>query len=156
MQRLNAALEKVEIAVGTAFIGLVFFLTVLGIFMRYVFGSPLSWTEEVINLLYVWLGYVSVCYALSADLHIRFTSIVAKLGQRGQLAVAIFVYVVIIASFALLLPSAIRAADFMLVSPALGVSMKYFYPIVLIAYGLLMFHSAFHIFRLVRGHHMKE
>lgn len=156
MRRLNAALEKVEIAVTAAFIGLVFALTTLGILTRYFFDSPLSWTEEVINILYVWLGYASVCYALSAESHIRFTSVVAKLGERAQLLVDVFVYVVIIASVALLLPSAVRAADFMLVSPALGVSMKYFYPIVLISYGLIIFHSAFNIFRLVRRHHLKE
>jgi TRAP-type C4-dicarboxylate transport system permease small subunit len=156
VRRLNAALEKVEIAVSTAFIGFIFVLTTLGILTRYVFGSPLSWTEEVINLLYVWVGYVSVCYALSAGLHIRFTSVVTKLGERAQLLVAIFVDVVIISSFAILLPSAIRAADFMLVSPALGVSMKYFYPIVLISYGLLIFHSTFHIFRLVRPQRVEE
>ena len=156
MRRLNAALENVEIAFSTAAIGCIFVLTTLGILTRYVFGSPLSWTEEVVNLLYVWLGYVSVCYALSAGLHIRFTSVVGKLGERPQLIVAIFVEVVIIASFVLLLPSAIRAADFMLVSPALGVSMKYFYPIVLISYGLLIFHSVFHIVCLVQRQHTRE
>jgi len=156
VRRLNAALENVEIAFSTAAIGCIFVLTTLGILTRYVFGSPLSWTEEVVNLLYVWLGYVSVCYALSAGLHIRFTSVVGKLGERPQLIVAIFVEVVIIASFVLLLPSAIRAADFMLVSPALGVSMKYFYPIVLISYGLLIFHSVFHIVCLVQRQHARE
>ena len=48
-----------------------------GVVSRYVFDSPIFWTDELANFLFLWLAMLGVVIALRKDAHMRLTTLVA-------------------------------------------------------------------------------
>lgn len=55
------------------------------IFMRYVMGASLSWSEELSRYLFIWATYLGVAYAVQKDAHIRVSMGTDMLSPRGQI-----------------------------------------------------------------------
>ena len=47
-----------------------------GVVSRYVFNSPIFWTDELANFLFLWLAMLGVVMALRNDGHMRLTTLV--------------------------------------------------------------------------------
>jgi tripartite ATP-independent transporter DctM subunit len=47
-----------------------------GVVSRYVFNSPIFWTDELANFLFLWLAMLGVVIALRKDAHMRLTTLV--------------------------------------------------------------------------------
>jgi tripartite ATP-independent transporter DctM subunit len=70
-----------------------------GVVSRYVFNSPLMWTDELANFLFLWLAMLGTVVALRRDEHMRLTTFVnslvpqwaRSLGTIGALVVIVFV-----------------------------------------------------------------
>lgn len=54
------------------------------IFMRYVLGASLSWSEELARYFFIWMTYVGIAYAVRRDAHIRVTMFTGIFSMRGQ------------------------------------------------------------------------
>jgi tripartite ATP-independent transporter DctM subunit len=96
----------IDHAVGTVaeFCGAVLVLAETGILFagvvsRYVFNSPLMWTDELANFLFLWLAMLGAVVAFRRDGHMRLTTFVNSLGPEwgrwlgtvGGLVVIVFV-----------------------------------------------------------------
>jgi len=57
---------------------------------RWVFNNPITWTEESINILYVWVCYLGWVIAESKDSHIRITAVVNKFPANVQKYIQVF------------------------------------------------------------------
>jgi tripartite ATP-independent transporter DctM subunit len=68
-----ALLVAVEIAVLFA-----------GVVSRYVFHRPLTWTDELASLLFLWLAMLGAVIALRRGEHMRLTTLVARLPARWR------------------------------------------------------------------------
>jgi C4-dicarboxylate transporter, DctQ subunit len=77
LSRAAAALASVAYAVLTAavFVGVVF---------RYVFVSPLGWTEELTRFLLVWCVMLGMAYTLQQGRHIRITTLTRNFSPKVQ------------------------------------------------------------------------
>jgi tripartite ATP-independent transporter DctM subunit len=67
-----------------------------GVVSRYVFDSPIFWTDELANFLFLWLAMLGVVIALRNDAHMRLTTLVAwapPLWGRSFSAVAALVVI---------------------------------------------------------------
>ncbi len=71
-----------------------------GVVSRYVFDSPLMWTDELANFLFLWLAMLGAVVAFRRDGHMRLTTFVnwrlspergRWLGTVGALIVIVFV-----------------------------------------------------------------
>src|ERR1700731_2545133 len=97
---------KVDLAIGAlseaAGAGLVLAETCIlfaGVVSRYVFDSPLMWTDELANFLFLWLAMLGTVVALRRDEHMRLTTFVNSirprwardLGPVGSLVLILFV-----------------------------------------------------------------
>ena len=97
---------KVDLAIGAlseaAGAGLVLAETCIlfaGVVSRYVFDSPLMWTDELANFLFLWLSMLGAVVALRRDEHMRLTTFVNSLQPRwgrylgtvGALVLVVFV-----------------------------------------------------------------
>ena len=82
---------KVDFAIGTlaeafgaalvlAEIGILF----AGVVSRYVFNSPLMWTDELANFLFLWLAMLGAVVAFRRDGHMRLTTFVNSLEPRAR------------------------------------------------------------------------
>lgn len=59
-------------------------ILLIGVISRYVFRSPLIWTDELAQAVFLWLGMIGASVALSRGEHIRMTALVtlARPGPR--------------------------------------------------------------------------
>ena len=71
-----------------------------GIIGRYVFHSPLVWSDELAGILFLWLAMLGSVLAFQRDEHMRMTAIVGKLGPGAR---AFLDVVAVAASLAFLL-----------------------------------------------------
>lgn len=71
-------------------------LVVAQVIMRYIFDSPMTWSEEIARLALVWFVYTSASYAVRYQRHVKFNVLVKVIGKRVPLAeriIQIFVFV---------------------------------------------------------------
>ena len=77
--RAARAIEAVLLwACGVVFAAMTF-VTLLGVFFRYVVGDALSWTEEMTRFLLIFIGLFGAALALHRNEHVGFTMIVIRL-----------------------------------------------------------------------------
>ena len=53
-----------------------------GVVSRYVFNSPLMWTDELANFLFLWLAMLGAVVALRNDGHMRLSTFVNRVGPE--------------------------------------------------------------------------
>ncbi len=68
----------------------IFILGLLQVVSRWIFNNPLTWSEESIQLMYVWICYLGWIIAERQGSHIRITFLVGKLPPKGQVLINIF------------------------------------------------------------------
>lgn len=62
----------------------------LQVFMRYVMGSSLSWSEELARYSSIWLIYIGISYGVKKNRHIKVDAFVSLIkDKRGKLVISI-------------------------------------------------------------------
>jgi tripartite ATP-independent transporter DctM subunit len=63
-------------AIGAAIVVAETFILFAGVVSRYVFNSPIIWTDELANFLFLWLSMIGTVVALRGNGHMRLTTFV--------------------------------------------------------------------------------
>jgi TRAP-type C4-dicarboxylate transport system permease small subunit len=79
LDRILAAATEIPAAV-LVFIEICVLLA--GVVSRYVFNEPLTWTDELASILFLWLAMLGAVIALRRDEHMRLTTFVSWIGPR--------------------------------------------------------------------------
>src|SRR5215813_7975109 len=95
-----------------------------GVVSRYLFHSPIVWSDELASLLFLWLAMLGSVVAYRNAGHMRMTALVSKSGPRAQ---TYFDMLAVVASMAFLLLTIAPALEFaqeeqMITTPALEIS----------------------------------
>jgi len=99
-QGLAAALVVAEVAILFA-----------GVVWRYVFNSPLVWSDELAGVLFLWLVSLGAVVALRRGEHMRMTVIVGRFGPRVRRLAACFgALLVVVVALGLIVPGLSYAA----------------------------------------------
>ncbi len=69
------------------------------VFWRYVLGHSLTWSEELLRYLFVWIVLVGAPTGIPSGSHVSFDLLQKKLPQKYQGHYQIFLYVLIMAGF---------------------------------------------------------
>ena len=95
-----------------------------GVVSRYVFHTPIVWSDELASTFFLWLSMLGAVVALRRGAHMRMTAVVSKLSRERQALVEVFGVVASLAFLALfLLPAWEYAHDeAMITMPALEIS----------------------------------
>jgi TRAP-type C4-dicarboxylate transport system permease small subunit len=72
---LDRAIGTVCEAVGAALVMAEVIILFCGVVSRYVFDSPIFWTDELANFLFLWLSMLGMVVALRGDGHMRLTTL---------------------------------------------------------------------------------
>lgn len=64
------------------------------IFMRYVMGASLSWSEELARYFFIWTTYLGIAYAVRKDAHIRVSMLSDMLPPRGRIGIRILTHLI--------------------------------------------------------------
>jgi tripartite ATP-independent transporter DctM subunit len=68
-----------------------------GVIARYVFDAPLTWSDELASVLFLWLAMLGAVIALRRSEHMRLTTVVNRLPPRVRVWVNLFARLVVIA-----------------------------------------------------------
>ncbi|MDO4548907.1 MAG: TRAP transporter small permease [Clostridia bacterium] len=74
----------------------IFALGIAQVFWRWVLNDPIVWSEELIQLTYVWICYLGWTIAERKDSHIRITAVTNALPVKAQKWIQIFNHVLCI------------------------------------------------------------
>lgn len=86
--------EHLEESVVVALMAMMSALIGLQIFMRYVMGASLSWSEELSRYFFIWATYIGIAYAVRKDAHIRVTMATDLLSPKGQAVIRILTHII--------------------------------------------------------------
>lgn len=93
-------------AVGAAIVVAETVILFAGVVSRYVFNSPIIWTDELANFLFLWLSMIGTVVALRGNGHMRLTTLVNWVGPGlGNWLNSVAALVVVAFVLEILLPS---------------------------------------------------
>jgi TRAP-type C4-dicarboxylate transport system permease small subunit len=133
--------RRFEEALCGVFMSAISALMFLQVVMRYVFSSPLHWSDEIASYCMVWLVYFGAALAVRERAHIRVLNGVFLLPRRAALALIVAADLVWVAVNLLmvwhggLLIVSLFKDPF--VSPVLGIDQKWPYLVVPLAFVLM-------------------
>lgn len=88
--------EHVETYLSSVTLVLFTTLVVAQVIMRYILGSPMTWSEEVARFALVWFVYTSASYAVRYQRHVKFNVLTKMLGRRIPIAERVLQIVVFV------------------------------------------------------------
>ena len=106
-------LSKAAEAVCTAAFFAMFALFIAGIVMRYVVSAPLSWTDELIMVIFLWLVFLVDPLVLSEREQVTFDAVYGIVGERARWAIAIIAALVTAGVFIASLPTVLDYVRFL-------------------------------------------
>lgn len=81
---LNKVVEKAEKFIAVLIISAIVLIIFFGTLARYIFESPLYWSEPVATYLMVWLGFLGFQIATSKLRHIEIEFLKAKVNEKTK------------------------------------------------------------------------
>jgi TRAP-type transport system small permease protein len=140
-----------ERAVCATLLAATFVVIFLQVVTRYVFDSPLPWTEELARYLLVWLTFAAAGYVTARRLHISVDLFIAKLGKRLVLVVDTFALLVVLAVAGAMAIAAFDAAQSATThAPATGLPVSVLYLAGFTGFALMFIHTTFNLYVNVR------
>lgn len=98
--------EYIEVYLASAALVIFSVLVVVQVFMRYIMGAPLTWSEEIARFALVWFVWIAGSYAVKYLRHVKFNVIVDLIGSKlpiAQRVIRILVFVLWLAFLLLML-----------------------------------------------------
>jgi len=137
-----ALLDTIFLITCLGVMGIVLFAQVV---TRYVFHTPLIWSEEAARYLHVWIALFGIHYGFRNSAHIRVTFFYDRLPARAKHIVALISNLVIAITLVVYLPGSIVFIkdQMLIVSSAMGVNMglvyfpSFFGPLIALLYFLV-------------------
>lgn len=74
LEKIYQGVNRILNAFGVTLFILIFSVVLLQVFMRYVLGSPLVWSEELARYLFIWVSYLGWVFASRGGTHIRISA----------------------------------------------------------------------------------
>jgi C4-dicarboxylate transporter, DctQ subunit len=97
---------------ATAFLAM-FCSFVIQVFSRYILNIPLTWTQDVIVIGFVWTVLFGACYTMRAGRHVKFTMVYDLLKPRGAALTRLAGDLIIVVTFAVLIIPSWKYAFFL-------------------------------------------
>ncbi len=133
--------KMVETAVFVM-LGAMVLIVSAGVFWRYGLNSALSWSEELVRYLLVWISFLGATMATCQGAHIGISMLTDRLPERLQRAVALFVNLIVLVFLGVVLYQGVKILPVMAVrvAPTLGVRMGIFYLVLPISAAVMILH----------------
>jgi TRAP-type C4-dicarboxylate transport system permease small subunit len=112
------------------------------VFWRYGLNAALSWSEELVRYLLVWISFLGASMATYRGAHIGIAAFTDRLPERAQQAVALGVNSLIVLFLGIVLYQGVKILPVMAVrlAPTLGIRMQIFYTVLPISAAVMILH----------------
>jgi TRAP-type transport system small permease protein len=122
-------LRRFERVAAAGLVALVLGLMAAQVIARYVFGSPIPWSEEVACFAFVWLAFLGGAMVAGEGRHLTVDVVSPLLGRRGRLVFEWLAAAIVTACCLLMI---VGAAPFVhrlgrVASPAAGIARRWWY-----------------------------
>ena len=117
--------EKLIDVMAVLLLAGIFVLGIAQVTWRWILRNPIVWSEELIQLIYVWVCYLGWAIAERKDAHIRITAVMNALPKGGQKWLQAFCHVVCIAFSILMVYYGIRLVGIGASRTAISVKISY-------------------------------
>jgi len=122
-QRLDVLLIRLTEPVTALLVALEVVILFAGVVSRYVFHSPLTWSDELASILFLWLAMLGAVIALRRSEHMRLTAVASRLpasARRGLETIAALVVIVFV--LLIILPAwRYGEQEWAIITPALSI-----------------------------------
>lgn len=143
MKALNLVVYWVNFSMrklGAAVLTVIFLSITAGIVSRYMFNSPLSWTEELVCFLMVYLCYISAAITTAEKKHLVADFLIAKAPENFRKAVSVISRILMIVFFVVVCISIIELLPTLVwKSGVLLIHRKFYYYPVLVCCIIMTF-----------------
>jgi TRAP-type C4-dicarboxylate transport system permease small subunit len=133
-------------------------LIIAQIFMRFVIGSSITWSEELARYLFIWMTWIGTSYGVKKHAHIRVNAVTQMFPPRLGRYINILTYLIFLLFCGLVIKEGIAMTEkifrFNQQSASLRIPMGYVYlaPVVGLALTALRLLQAIHQeIRVIRG-----
>ncbi|WP_420042359.1 TRAP transporter small permease, partial [Alcaligenes faecalis] len=109
-QKFETCLFKATAFISAILLALVIVLLLSGVVSRYVLHAPLTWSDELGGILFLWLTTFGAALATYRFSHMRMTAVVSRLGSEWEPFFTAFAITATTLFFALILYPAIDFA----------------------------------------------
>ena len=106
-------MKKAAAAISALLIGAVLGTVLLGVARRYLFGAPLSWSDELAAVLFVWAVFWTAAFAVPLGEHVAFDLLLDALPARLRRGIAIGASVVVGLALLAALPKTVEFIAFL-------------------------------------------
>lgn len=153
MEKLNRILGQIlDLAIGCLMVGIVVILFI-GVVLRYVFNSPLFWSEEITLMAMIWITFLAGGLLVRDDKNVAISFVVDFLRPSPARAVRyvseslVMLILVVMARQSWLLIDKMAFG----VTPALRISEAWFGWALFVGFILMIFYQAQRLVGLFRG-----
>jgi tripartite ATP-independent transporter DctM subunit len=154
------ALTTLDVAIGRG-VELIVALLILievgillaAVLARYVFNTPLVFSDEVASLLFLWLAVLGAVIAFRRGEHMRMTALVARLGPAGRSATDTLALAASLVFLVFQVPAALNYAheEAAILTPALEISAGWRAAALPVGLGLMALASLLRLLRQASG-----
>ncbi len=141
-RQVDDALARIEDVFVTVCHAAVALLVMTAVLMRYVFNDPLTWGEELIVGLFVWMVFIGAAAAMRSQMHIRI-DVMAPVFRHPKMqwlnVVTLLIGIVIIAVMIIACWEQVMQ-ELVVESPMLGVSKAWFAAAMPVGLALMLVH----------------
>src|SRR5690349_15001319 len=140
LSSFDAALTKVTEAAAAVLVAAEVIILGSSTVARYVFSSPITWSDELASLVFLWLAMLGSIVALRRGEHMRLTAFVRNLSEEGRAWLDALGMALVIALLLTLLPAALEHFETMRIgtTPVLEISEGYRAAAIVVGFGLML------------------
>jgi tripartite ATP-independent transporter DctM subunit len=137
IDRVLAAVTEIPAAI---LIAVEIMVLLAGVISRYVFNRPLTWSDELASILFLWLAMLGAVIALRRAEHMRLGFLVSLLAPRWRAATETLGTTVVIAFLLAIIAPALDYVDSqrMITTPALEIADAYRVAAILVGAALML------------------
>ena len=142
LKKVNRVLVALETALAGGLLFVVFLVVLTQVLMRYGFGWPNPWSEELSRFCFIWLSMLGAALAVERKSHFGFDQAVRKLSPEQYRWARRFATAAVAAVSALLIVSGLALVQLTgaQYSPALDIPMSWVYASVPVSGFLMLIH----------------
>ena len=142
LRRIDDVLATIEDSFVILAHGAIALLVMLAVVMRYLFNDPLTWGEELIVGLFVWMVFIGAASAMRSQMHIRIDAL-ASVFRHPKMnwlnVLTLLIGIVIIVTMLVACWDQVRQ-EVVVESPMLGVSKAWFAAAMPVGLVLMLVH----------------
>jgi len=138
--RLDTAIAAAVRWIIIVMMAMMTILVFLQVLFRYLFNTPLGWSEEIARFAFVWLSFLGAATLVRSDGHIRVSVFVDQLPDAGWIAARVLQYAGVLLCIAIFLIGGLglTKAEWSQIAPATDVQMGYVYLVTPLAAALML------------------